>query len=720
MAEPGTSRAWSLSTWILAGFVAGVATGLFLGELAAPRDVVAIAYIRLLQMAVLPYILVSLVAALGRLDRANAASIARAGSGALMVVWGVTLVLVAIMPLAFPAAQGGTFFSTSLLEPHAPFDFVGQYIPDNPFRALSDNVVPAVVLFAITLGVALMAVPGRAALIDQLEILGSALMRVNDFVIRLTPIGLFAIAANTAGTLSITEFERVQVYLGSFVALALLLAFGILPAVVAAVTPLSYRAVVRAARDPLLTALATGSLFVVLPQITQRTKELMRQAGARAEDSDLVVDVVVPVSFNFPHAGKVLTLGFIAFAAWAVGSPLGIDQTATLLFAGLFSMFASANVSLPYLLDLFELPADMFQLFLAVGVVNFRMATLVATMHTLAFALLATATVSGRLQLRWGALVRVAVVGTLASGVLLVGLHAGFTQMLADSTPRTALVTERTLVGTPVETILHRSAPPTPSTPATLDEIHARGVLRVGYDAGTMPFGYFNGADELVGFDIDMAHALAQDLGLTLELIPMDRTHLAEELDAGRYDVAMSAIALSTERGGSVRLTRPYLDLTMAFVVRDRRRRDFDSRARVTALDDLRIGVPASAYYTAKIERYLPNAELVSVGSLAEFFEGQADDLDALVFAAEVASAWTLLYPNFTVVTPQPDRLRVPVGYAVGRHHPRLAEVLDTWVVLKQSDQTIDRLYRHWVLGHDEHPTAPRWSVIRDVLGWIE
>jgi len=718
----GSPWRWSFSTWVVVGFALGVATGLFLGELAAPLGVVADAFIRLLQMAVLPYIVVSLVGALGRLDRRNATAIARAGAGALVTIWLVTLLLVVVMPLAFPAMQSGAFFSSTLVEPQVPFDFVGQYIPANPFHSLAQNVVPAVVLFSIALGVALMTMPGREALLADLGVLAGALTRVNDFVVRLTPIGLFAIAASTTGTLSVADFEQVQVYLITFVALGLLLAFVLLPALVAAATPLRYRDVLTAAVDPMLTALSTGSLFVVLPQLVERTKSLMAGVGAAPEDAERIADVVVPVSFNFPHAGKVLTIGFVLFAAWSSGVALGGGDILTLAAAGLLSVFGSVNVAIPYLIDLFGLPADMFQLFLAVSVVNFRVATLVATMHTLVFALLATATVSGRLRLRWPALVQLALGMMLATGAMVVVLHGGLARLLSGQTPRAARLTERQPLIPPVPSVVQRDqAPAAPdSDPPSLEAVRRRGALRVGYDAGTLPFAYFNDAGALVGFDVDMANALARDLGVDLELVPVERGRLAESLAERRFDVAMTGIALSAESSDALALTRPYLDLTMAFVVRDQRRREFDSRADVRALRHLRVGVPGRGYYAEKVARYLPTAEIVTVPSLTDFFEGRVEGLDALVHAAEIASAWTLLYPSYTVVVPMPDRVRVPIAYAVARDAPAWRDVLDTWLVLKDRDETIARLFEYWVQGSDEAIAGPRWSVVRNVLGWVE
>ena len=58
----------SLSGWIILPFTVGIATGLFFGESTAFLQMPATGFIRLLQMAVLPYVTVSLVAGLGSLS----------------------------------------------------------------------------------------------------------------------------------------------------------------------------------------------------------------------------------------------------------------------------------------------------------------------------------------------------------------------------------------------------------------------------------------------------------------------------------------------------------------------------------------------------------------------------------------------------------------------------------------------------------------------------
>ena len=82
----------------------------------------------------------------------------------------------------------------------APFDFVALYIPSNPFYSLANNVVPAVVLFSIVLGVALIGTDRKPVLLDVLRVARVALSRATRFIVQLTPYGLFAIAAVAAGT----------------------------------------------------------------------------------------------------------------------------------------------------------------------------------------------------------------------------------------------------------------------------------------------------------------------------------------------------------------------------------------------------------------------------------------------------------------------------------------------------------------------------------------
>jgi len=74
-------------------------------------------------------------------------------------------------------------------------------------------------------------------------------------------------------------------------------------------------------------------------------------------------------------------------------------------------------------------------------------------------------------------------------------------------------------------------------------------------------------------------------------------------------------------------------------------------------------------------------------------------DLDALVYSAEAGSAWSLIYPAYTVAVPRPDVLAVPMAYVIEHDDHELVDFVNTWINLKKKDQTIDRLYDYWILG---------------------
>ena len=94
--------------------------------------------------------------------------------------------------------------------------------------------------------------------------------------------------------------------------------------------------------------------------------------------------------------------------------------------------------------------------------------------------------------------------------------------------------------------------------------------------------------------------------------------------------------------------------------------------------------------------------------------------LDAILFTAERGSAWSLLYPKYSVTVPGPGRVGVPLAYLVGRRDQEMARFVSTWIELKKNDGTIEELFEYWIKGKNASKQTPRWSVIRDVLHWVD
>lgn len=719
---------------VLAALVLGILCGLFFGEYCGWLNSVGEGFIRLLQMTVLPFIIISLVGDLASLSQRRAGKLAAVVGLVASLLWSVGLLLITVMPFSFPDWKQGFFFRPGLTENGEPFDVLSVFIPENVFRALSNDVVPAVVLFSACLGIALMGVPGKEQLLGQLSLLKQALLRVNGAVIRAMPIGVFAISASASGTMRLEDLLKLPVYIQVYTLMTLVLAFWVLPMLVASFTPFRYREIVGEVRAAMITAFATGKVLVVLPQIIASTEALFsRRLGNEPGSVDTKsadetaagpsASIIVSLAYPFPHLGRITSLLFVPFAAWYVGRPMELYEYPLFLGAGLMGYFGSPLVAMPALLDLQHLPADMMQLFVVTGVIASRLGDMLGAMHLFAIALMTLCTLSGHLRLSLRTMLRFSLL-LAVSCLLLIGVNRALFQTLLKSLEPTGMPTAdlyRLRNESPAQVDRQRPAEPVIRRlgESRLEAIQRAGVLRVGYHPDNLPFSFFNTFEELVGFDIEMAHMLARELKCRLHFIPFEYETLAEQLASGEIDIAMSGLSLSTGDLARMGFSHSYLEVTLAFVVPDHRRAEFRTNEAVRAHRTLRIAVASSEYFRDEIRKYIPWADVTVIASPSRFFD-RPHDFDVLLISAEAGAAWTILHPEYEVVVPQPRQVQHPLAYALPRNDPQFESFLSHWVELKKNSLDFQQVYDQWILGQTSDAESPRWSVVRDVLGWVQ
>ena len=145
----------------------------------------------------------------------------------------------------------------------------------------------------------------------------------------------------------------------------------------------SARRVLAHTQDALIAAFATGSLLIVIPIMAERSKELLREVGGCAvRRPTSAVDLMVPINFNLPNVGKLLSLAFVLFAGWFSGNAMPADQYPSVPRRRPGQLLGKVVSPLPFLLDLMHIPADFFQLFLPVDTMTGRFGTLLAAVHT--------------------------------------------------------------------------------------------------------------------------------------------------------------------------------------------------------------------------------------------------------------------------------------------------------------------------------------------------
>jgi len=705
---------------VIIALLLGISTGIFVGEPAGNLEILGSVYIHLIQMTVLPYVLVSIIGGLGRLNQSMANRIGLRAVKVTLILWLAIMLTLLFLPLAYPNWQTGSFFSTDMTAETVDFNFVKLYIPSNIFASLSETIVPAVVLFSLLMGIALIQVKNKETLLNLTTNIADSLMKVASYVAKLAPLGIFAISASAAGTMEVEELGRLQVFLWVYIIAAILLAFVLLPLIIHMATPFSYREVLATAGEAAITALATGTVLVVLPMIIERCKALLAKHGMECEETDSTVDIMVPTAYSFPSAGALLGLGFILFSAWYVGSPLGTEQYASFVVMGALTAFGKMAVAIPFLLNYFELPADQFQLYLLGSIVTARFATALAALHGFVVTLLVASAVLKKLK--WHYLMQA--IGIHLAITFAVMLAAGFALKSLIPYKYEGVQTFESMTALHTPTKIDKYEKLSPLTLAEqqqprLDIIMVRKNIRVGYYKANLPFVFKNNNNRLVGYDMELLNELAKDLNINIALIYLkNKNEEAELLKNGSVDIVIGGQAVTPRRALNVTFSDTYTFHSAGFLLHDAKRDDFSNLYDIQSLEKLNIGIAKSQYFQRIAKEHFPNAQLTEITDVRQFLKGKHQEVDVMLFSAEVAASWSMLYPEFSAIVPKGLTIKAPVGLVLPKEQDAYVEFINTWLRLKRDNGFQSKVYDYWILGKDPKAKTPRWSIMSDVLGW--
>lgn len=724
----------SSSGYIYLSLFLGAVCGIFFGEMVHWLRIVGDIFVKLLQITVIPYISLSLITGIGSLSYKEVAAHALKGGGIYLLISTITLVIVLLIPLSFPDWLSSSFFSTQQVEEPPKIDFLRLFIPSNPAHAYAFALVPAIVVFSILVGIALIGVSNNEVLIDPLKALNQAMMRITGFVGKLAPIGVFALIASAVGTLAIEELTRLQVYIIVYALIALVLSLIILPGIITIFTPFKHRHIRKALRIPLITAFATGSSLIVLPMLIQQCKQLIDDYSLKAvmdqDEAEASIKVLIPTFFTFPSPSSLLSISFVLFAGWYIGSSISISDYPLLILVGVPSLFGGTLLTIPSLLDLLRLPNDLFQVFVSIDVIILRFGTMISIMHYATIGLVGTMALVGHTRLRWSRLVWISFSSIALIVPILLGVRLFYSNVVIAPYTQSDMLKSLNFLGTTMPAKIYNEVPESRllsgTGPESLTLIEKRGHLRVCYQPNEYPSAFFNNADlpQLVGFDIEMAHRFSEILNLQLVLIPAKNENDAKLLlNRGVCDIYMRTLPVTPRRSQGFSLTIPVYRSSLGLIVRDYRRSEFrfweDIKKRGHLLQ---IGIEGSQDSIKRLKT-LTHANIVNLKSMEKqimLLESGAKDIDAIADMAEEGAALTILYPHFNHVVPQPP-VFIPVSYAVASGNNELIHLVNSWLLMAREEGTIDALYKHWMLGGAiEAERLPRWSVIRNFLGWVE
>jgi ABC-type amino acid transport substrate-binding protein len=258
----------------------------------------------------------------------------------------------------------------------------------------------------------------------------------------------------------------------------------------------------------------------------------------------------------------------------------------------------------------------------------------------------------------------------------------------------------------------------TPEPGRRLQAIKARGVLRVGYFNDAVPWAFINANGKLVGHDIEAAHRLASQLGVGLEFVPVDRAapEPSQALIDGRADILMTGFTATVSRAERMELSHAYSSEHLGFLVRDFDRSRFGRLEALNEGEGIVVAVPPVEGAIEGVKTMLPRAMTRTYRSLDEIIADPA--VTAALTTLERAYYWSRIYAEFAAVRPQEVQTATIVVYALPYSEVDFRNLVDLWIETRRVSGEADEAYNYWVRGKALTSRSPRWSILRNVLGW--
>lgn len=141
----------------------------------------------------------------------------------------------------------------------------------------------------------------------------------------------------------------------------------------------------------------------------------------------------------------------------------------------------------------------------------------------------------------------------------------------------------------------------------SLEEIRQRGTLIVGLEGTYPPFNYQDESGNLVGFEVDLAKAIAEKLGLEPEFQPTKWDGLLAALQSGRVDVVINQVTVTDERKQTFDFTEPYTVSGIQIIATPATASDIEGPE---DLSGKRIGVVLGTTYEEWLRENVPDADI--------------------------------------------------------------------------------------------------------------
>ena len=220
-------------------------------------------------------------------------------------------------------------------------------------------------------------------------------------------------------------------------------------------------------------------------------------------------------------------------------------------------------------------------------------------------------------------------------------------------------------------------------------------TLVVGLDDSFPPMGFRNENNEIVGFDIDLAKAVAEELGMEVKFQPISWASKEQELNSGNIDCIWNGFAYNEERAATMTLSDPYIKGENYFILRN--------GTKVTSQEELKgmkIGVQTGSIQAQDLEKseFGKTVEIIQYGeNLTAFMDLETEGIDA-IFCSNIIGNYLITSKNKDYETIPSENITVSNGSVVAfkQGNVELKDKIQNALVKLNEEGKLDEISNKW------------------------
>lgn len=240
-----------------------------------------------------------------------------------------------------------------------------------------------------------------------------------------------------------------------------------------------------------------------------------------------------------------------------------------------------------------------------------------------------------------------------------------------------------------------------------LDRVVDSGVLRVAMSLDQPPFNMRIRDKSIVGFDVDLAQALAGAMHVKLEIVEKPFGDLLPALIEGKADMAISGITITPERTRQVSFVGPYT-LSGKSILTTARIKEVAKDGAVFNDSEIRLVALKNSTSESFVQRELPKAALHTIPNYNEGIQMLlTGSVDAMVADIPILKLAMLRYPDANMGMIEPPLSVEPLGIAIGKNDEQFENLLRNYLHAFDQAGLIPRLRKKWFEDNSWIATLP-------------